>query len=492
MYKTLLISTLLFHVAVKYSFAQDLQSVQPAGSYTLYDIVDMAKRTSISALKAATLKENNYWQWRVFKSNYKPQLILTATIPDYSKTNNPVTQPDGTTQYQPVSISNSNATLSLSQSVAPTGGSIFFNSQVWRFDDFNGNYKRYNAYPFIIGFNQPVFAFNQLKWDKKTEPLRYEESLKGYRVDVEQVCVNAAVFFFNLLIAQINLDIARNNVANNDTIYKIAQLRKELGRMSEHDLLQVKLSLLNSQKDIAAAELALQTSTLDLKTFIGQTDSNRVEVRIPFDIPSFEVDENTAIEKALKNRPDPVSFRRQLIEAQRDVVKAIRDNRLNVNIYGTFGLTSRSDDLKRLYTDPRDQQTLKIGLLVPVLDWGRAKARIKTAEANRKLTEYSIEQERVTFRQEIITQIRQFHTIRTQLILTREADSTAQQRYNISKQSYLVGNMPVTDLNIAMQEKDKAKQEYIEAIRNFWVSYYSIRLLTLYDFMTATDLGYHG
>jgi hypothetical protein len=33
-----------------------------------------------------------------------------------------------------------------------------------------------------------------------------------------------------------------------------------------------------------------------------------------------------------------------------------------------------------------------------------------------------------------------------------------------------------------MQEKDQAKRNYIETLRDFWIAYYEIRKLTLYDF----------
>jgi outer membrane protein len=42
--------------------------------------------------------------------------------------------------------------------------------------------------------------------------------------------------------------------------------------------------------------------------------------------------------------------------------------------------------------------------------------------------------------------------------------------------------LSITDLNIAMQEKDEAKRNYIAALRDLWKSYYRLRRLTLYDF----------
>jgi outer membrane protein len=463
------------------AFAQ--QPVPEASrKYTLKDVVNIAREKSIASLQAATLKENYYWQWRYFLSNYKPQLTLNATFPDFSKTNTPVIQPDGTTKFQSLSINNLTANLFLAQSIGATGGTVFLNTELLRFDDFLGNTTRYNAKPIVIGINQPIFMFNSLKWDRKIEPLRFEESRKKYVEDMETVSVNAVGLFFELLLAQNSYEIARTNLANNDTIYKIAEVRFGLGRISQNDLLQLKLSVLKSKKALAQAELELETNTLRLKNFIGLSDNDKVGLYLPLDIPVFQVDEQKAIIEARQNRQESLTFERQLLEAGRDVAKAIGDNGININVAGTFGLTSRADVINKLYGDPRDQSTFKVGVQFPVLDWGRARSKIKTAQANKKLIEYTVAQQRINFDQEIYTLVKQFAVLNNQLLLTKEADVTAEARYTISKNLYLAGAMGITDLNIALEEKDIAKKEYVGSLRNFWTAYYNLRLLTLYDF----------
>src|SRR5690606_25479539 len=124
---------------------------------------------------------------------------LTGTLPDFSRTIMPVTQPDGTTDFKPVSINNSELGLSLSQVVSPTGGRVFVTSLMQRFDDFDRDQTRYNGNPAIIGIEQPLFAYNQLSWAKKIEPLRYQESQKVYLEERESIAVNATRLYFDLL-----------------------------------------------------------------------------------------------------------------------------------------------------------------------------------------------------------------------------------------------------------------------------------------------------
>src|SRR6188508_744391 len=89
---------------------------------TLQQVVRMAREKSIASKQATTLKATKYWEWRTYKSNYKPQLSLNGNLPGYSKTFREVLQPNGTIEFQPVTYNNSSLNLSLSQAIAQTGG----------------------------------------------------------------------------------------------------------------------------------------------------------------------------------------------------------------------------------------------------------------------------------------------------------------------------------------------------------------------------------
>jgi outer membrane protein TolC len=82
-----------------------------------------------------------------------------------------------------------------------------------------------------------------------------------------------------------------------------------------------------------------------------------------------------------------------------------------------------------------------------------------------------------------MTKVRQFEMQRLQIEITRKSDEVATERYNVAQNRYLIGKIDITDLNIALTEKDTAKRDYILALKNFWAAYYDLRSLTLYDFL---------
>ncbi len=332
------------------------QSLSDTVKLNLHDVIAIAKTHSTVAVQAVTIRENQYWQYKTFKSNYSPQLTLDGTLPQFSKTNIPVVQPDGTVEFKPVINDNSQLNLGLTQNIGLTGGQLFLGSNILRFSDFDRKQTRYNGNPLIIGLNQPLFAFNSLAWDKKIEPLRYEESLKKYREDMEVVGRDASELFFSLLIAQINKDIAAKNLLNNETIYKIGEAKAVLGRLSKDELLRLKLGVLNARKAVAQANVDAETSDLQLKSFIGFSASNKIQLILPDNLLTFEVDKEVAVQQAKNNRQKALEFKRALLEADRDIAKAKGENGLKVNLFGTFGWTNVADQLPGIYNNAKDSR----------------------------------------------------------------------------------------------------------------------------------------
>ena len=78
--------------------------------------------------------------------------------------------------------------------------------------------------------------------------------------------------------------------------------------------------------------------------------------------------------------------------------------------------------------------------------------------------------------------------LKDQVSISQQADIIADKRYEIAKNRYLIGKISITDLNLALRDKDDAKRAYIQSLGDFWAAYYNLRLLTLYDFENNESL----
>jgi outer membrane protein len=299
---------------------------------------------------------------------------------------------------------------------------------------------------------------------------------------LEQVALDATGLYFDLLVAQVNLQIAEKNRSNNDTLYKIAGHKLELGKISQNDLLQLQMGLLTARKDLASAQQSAAVSSLKLKMFLSSRDERELELEVPNEKEEFGINPQLALEQAFTNRSTSISFRRRLLEAERDVVEAKRENGLNASLNATFGLSNQGARPGDIYIKPQDREFVELKFTLPIMTWGRNRARTEVAKANQEFAQQSVEQDKLTFEQEIFTQVTLLQMLQKQVKLTKLADQIAANRYQIAQERFILSNLSVTDLGIAMQEKDRAKRDYILALRDYWQSYYTLRLLTLYDF----------
>ena len=468
----------------------NLPAAGQVNKLTLQEAIRFSREQSLASKQAVTQKKTNYWEYRSFQADYKPQLSLNGTVPGFKRSYIEVVQPDGTISFQPVSNNNSLLNLSLSQSVAVTGGTIYIQQQMQRFDDFARKNTSYNGIPFEIGFTQPLFRFNPLKWDRRIAPLKYQEGNQEYVQSLEQVALDATGFFFDLLVAQVNLDIAEKNRSNNDTLYKIAQQKLNLGKISQNDLLQLQMGLLTAQKDLASAEQAAAVASLKLKLYMGSRDERELDLEIPLEALEFNVNTQTALNEAFANRSAAIGFQRKLLEAERDVQLAKKENGLNASLNATFGLSNQGVRPADVYINPQDREFVELQFTLPILTWGRNKARTEVAKANQEFAAQSVEQDKRTFEQEIFTQVTLLQMLQKQAKLTKLADQIAAERYQIAKERFILSDLSVTDLGIATQEKDIARRDYILALRGYWQAYYSLRLLTLYDFEQNQKITY--
>ncbi|MBA4139947.1 MAG: TolC family protein [Segetibacter sp.] len=457
---------------------------------TLLQVVGMAKAKSIASKQATTLKETRYWEWRTYKSNYQPQLSLYGNLPGYSKTFREVLQPNGTIEFQPVKYNNSALNLALSQSIAQTGGTIFGTTQMQRFDDFDRQTILYNGVPYALGYAQPLWRYNALKWDQKIEPLKYNESKQSYIESLEQIAIKASSYFFDLLLAQVNLQIAETNFANTQNILRIANEKFDMGKVSRNEILQLQLEQLKAQKAVGIAKRDMEIATLNLRSYIGLPGTDKISLSLPRASINMSVDTARVVAEAYENRSDAIGFMRRIAEAKRDVAKAKGDNGLNATLTARLGFSKSARSIGKVYESPLNQQAIQLEFDIPILDWGRSKSRMKTADANKQFTEYAVEQDKQNFTQEIYTQVTLFEMMKDQLLLTAKADSIASEKYQIAKERYVLGNLSITDLSIAFQENDQAKRDYIFALRDFWGAYYQLRYLSLYDFERNQKIYY--
>ncbi len=465
-------------------FIFGIASAQDTLTLSLQQVVEMA---SAQASKSYLLKHQylgSYWAYKSFRAGLLPALSLQAEMPNFVRSISPVTQEDGSIEYRYRYFSTSSIELSLNQKIALTGGSVFLSTSLQRTDFFNeNNTVSYLSTPINIGVIQPLFAHNSYKWEKLIEPIKYQEAEKEYLTEREAISKEVTGLFFDLALARLNIEIARANFSVNDTLFQIAQGRYNIGTIAQDELLQMELTHLNAKSALNDAVLNLEIAEFNLSSFLRLKSTIKLQLVIPEKISLINIATEKAISEAKKNNPNILSYNRQLIEAERDVQKTKAESRLNADIYAIFGLTQSAQNIEEVYDNPQDRQQFQLGIEIPLLDWGQAKGKNKMAESACEVVNLQIEQKLLDFEQNVFLQTALFNKLNEQLLIAAKSDTIAQLRYRVSKQRFMIGKIDVLNLKMAAGEKDLAQRDYLQSLRLYWIQYYQMRMITLYDFV---------
>jgi outer membrane protein len=470
-----------FTIAALFISAINLNG-QQIKKLTFDEVIKLSEEQSPNALIAKHRFRSSYWQYRTFVAQYRPSLTLTGTTPDYSNAYTRVFT-GGIWDYVKTDNLQTMGTLALSQNIGPTGGSIALESDLTYQKDFEANTERYITVPTSIRLIQPVLRYNQLKWQKKTEPVRYEAAKKTFLANIEGVHQMAVQNFFSLALAQINKQIADMNYSNADTLYRIANGRYQLGTISEDELLQMQLSWLNAETSRKQAEMNLRDREIRLRSFLGFNDQVRLELVLPNEVPDLQVSAQEVFDLAMANNPEIINQQLTVLTAQSSLAQAKSERGLNANIIANFGLQGKDSQLDVAYNALSRNQGIRLSFSLPILDWGLGRGKYRMALSSLELAQVQSQQAIVDFQQNLYLDVEQFNLQAEQVATAAKSDTVAMKRYEVTKQRFLIGKIDVLDLNDADSRKDANRRAYVQALQNYWNYFYNMRSLTLYDFV---------
>ena len=479
----LLSALVIVFISVQKIVAQEVKRL------TFQEVIKLSEEQSPNALMAKHRYRASYWQFRTFVAQYRPALTLTGTTPDYSNSYDKVW--NSTTNgydYRSTNTVSNLGSLSLAQNIGFTGGSLSLNSDLTIFNDFENDSRKYITTPISIGLTQPLFRYNALKWQKKTEPLKYEAAKKTFLANIEAVHAQAVTIFFQLAQAQINKQIAQMNYSNADTLFRIAKGRYQLGTIAEDELLQMQLSWLNAETARKQADMNLRDREIRLRSFLGFNDNVRLELVIPTEIPSLQVTTQEVFDLAMQNNPEMLNQKLTILVAQSSVAQAKAERGLNANLIASYGLRDQDPGFDLAYSDPNKQQRIRIGFTMPILDWGLGRGKYKMAQSSLELAQVQSNQAIVDFQQNLYLDVEQFNLQKSQVEIAAKSDTVAMKRYEVTKQRFLIGKIAVLDLNDADTRKDQNKRAYLQSLQDYWNYFYNIRSLTLFDFINRKPL----
>ena len=80
-----------------------------------------------------------------------------------------------------------------------------------------------------------------------------------------------------------------------------------------------------------------------------------------------------------------------------------------IESHASFGLNQQGNTLPAACRNPSDQEVVRVGMSIPILDWGLSESEYKLAQMQQEIVNASIEQAEVDFRETILITADEFN-----------------------------------------------------------------------------------
>ncbi len=455
---------------------------------TLQDAVALAQRQGRDAAAARAAHEAARYRNDAFWARLLPQLSLAGTLPAYNRSIVQVLQADSVTGtavtlFRPQAQTTTSLGLQLLQVLPVTGGQLFLSSSLSRLSVSGQNaLQTWSSVPVTVGLRQDILRPNEAGWDRREQTVRVVGDERSYLQAMEDVALQTADRFFAAYAARLGLENATTNAAVNDTLYRLNTGRYQVGRIGENDLLQSQLALLRSRTAVDAAQLEYDRALASLRLALGLGPHEPLDLSVSAEVPDVEADTARAVAEALRNAPEASAVALQEVQARRRVTEARLANGFGATVQASYGFNASAPSMHLAYQNLLEARQFSLSLSVPVWQWGAHAGDVRAAEADQVRVE---SQNRAALDQ--LAQSAHFAALelaqaRRNLALTVLADSVAGKRFEVAYNRYVIGRITIDNLYIAQSEKDAALAQFVAGLRGYWIAYYNLRRITLFDF----------
>lgn len=467
---------------------QTNQQVQAQRSDTitlsLQKTLILANDSSLSAFRAKNMYLANYWEYRTYKAGRLPKLQLQLTPIKYNR--------DFTQRYdfeQNIDIFRqqqtifSHGNISLQQNFDPLGGTFYVDTELGYIRNITERVvDQFSSTPIRIGYHQNLIGFNNFRWERKIEPIKFEKSKKELAFQLENTSEVAVSYFFELAMAQVEHSLAYENKRNTDTLYSIGLERQQIASISQTDLISLRLDQVNANNRLRNTEVQLARAMSTLANFLNLDKQTKIKLDLPLTYPSFSISIEDALVLAKKNSSELLSSQVKILQSTKDAERTKKELLFNANLSLSVGFNQVAESFRMAYQNPLQQDVVSLTLSVPILDWGIRKGRYNMARNNLAIEQLSARQVEGKLEEEVMITVGDFLSQRELIKSSKEAVELAQMAYDQTQERFIIGKADINSLILSNNRHQDAQRNYITSLKAYWQNYYRIRKLTLYDF----------
>lgn len=381
----------------------------------------------------------------------------------------------------------SSGTFSITQPILWTDATVSLNNRFgWQNNNSNisGSTNDNKAFSndLYLSISQPLFTYNRTKMDLKNIELDYENALISYalrRLSLENSITSQ---FYNVYIAQNNLEISKAELTDAEANYKIIKNKVEADLSTKDELYQAELNLATANSTVENRLVTLDNAKDNLKQILGISLDEDIDITAEVSAEPVKVDMVKAIQNALSSRLE--LRQREISRTELDFqMKQIREtNSLDGDVSLSIGIIGDNENIGDIYKNPTNNPRVSLSFSIPIFDWGERKSRIKAQKIAIEMHDLETEEEKKTIEINIRKSCRNLNNLLTQISIAKQSVENAQLTYDLNAERYRNGELTGMEMNQFQTQLSNKKMSYVSTLINYKLELLNLKILTLYDF----------
>lgn len=457
---------------------------------TFQDALRIAHTKSAAAQEAKSAYKISTLDYEIYRAHLRPSLSLSLTPGRYNRS---IVQrydfESNQDVYRAQQTLLSSGRVILNQQVPFTGGNVFLYSDLQSYQTFEKNgYTQFTSTPVVLGYSQQLLGYNPYKWAKQIENKRIELARQQLAYTFEDISINVTTLYSDALIAQKELELARDYASHTDILLQKGEELEKLGRATHSDILLLSLEHSQAAKQLLNATNTLNNALYRLCDYIGIVSEDSLYLNSLPHPTLLPIMEKEAILQSLQNSPILQNRRLSIIAAQQIVDKTRKQRFMEATLELTVGFNQTSHNLLSTYQHPLRQDIISIGVSIPLVDWGIRKKNVQKAQAELRNATISEEEAVKQIKREVSSLIKDYNLYLQAITLAQTDIKLSKRLREESQEKYLIGKNSIETVLKANQKIQASERDYLSAFKECWITYYKIRKYTLYNWENNTPI----
>ncbi|MBO4841001.1 MAG: TolC family protein [Bacteroidaceae bacterium] len=459
-------------------------------SQNLQEMITIAKNQSLDASYIKHKRVNAELAYKYYRANLLPEIKLTSIPMRYSSdVVERYSYDDDRTVYRAQQSLYSATNVMLKQDVGFLGGYVYMESDLRYYRTLQNETSQFTSVPLRVGYNQNIVGFNPYKWNRKLEKLNLSLSQKETVSGLEEIAIETINRYFSIVILSEQRKQARMKFLTCDSLYQTGVYRSMLGGISNSDLYELKIERNRSESEIIELDSKIESEKLSFAKFLQLTDTTLFHFEVPTNVRDIDVPLDKAQNLALENSSLILNCKRSKIQNEQAEAQAKTQRFLEASLSVNVGWHQVADNFRGVYKGLLNEQSALINVSIPLADFGRRKAQLSQIRENIELDIINEKKAADNVTDEILSRVSYMTINQRKVRSCAETYELSQMFYKEALESYKLGRNPFSKVCEALIQQKIALADYYNAMRDYWVNYYEIRRMTLYDFEKGCPLS---